>query len=698
MFKKRSRSDVTDDDVDDNNKYRRTRLPDFLNDTTDDTGIQSLQMADGVYRGEWGMYRGVYGRNGQGKMTYTNKDVFDGQWQNDMRLEGTQTYANGDVYKGAWENDMRNGQGTLTNKDGVVLHQGIWTNDVPPSDHVLPRNIEDEEMRSFLDGISFDNDNSSVTTNETKDTATTDNTTNTSSSQDVSLDAYTKSQLVKLLQSQQVCYNSGLCNVLGPFAEHIRTLFDDMDFRYVTECKRIGQASVNGDVFALKYQFAEAQEPPFVAHCVMKQSKKASADNLMIEWYIGHHFINHKMKQYPCFVETYGLYRKAQRGSQLENLQDLKTVTRVPNDQVWNLPICTEDNTTFAVLCQHLENCESLYTFLEKNKHEKRIHDDIYNILVQIYLPLGDMMDVFTHNDLHDSNVMLYFLPNKQSITLHYHDHLHNKTITIQTRFLVKIIDYGRCFFTSSVESTPSFFQRVLQTPSTSCNAGNLHMTGLRWNDAELTTHNHFTSQMRNNPKRDLWCASIVAVGLQNCIFKQFISGKPVEPSLRKLHGFLRGIPRTPEKTLPTQMCATDLPYCNVREFAYGLVALYSELYTLPPKSTSLVGELSVFVFCSPAECKESVFNSLYIRTLRNASFASLREPVTLQSGTIKRYRMPHATPRKGGRTTYRHCRTWTRNHNRSRHRHRRAQTRTRTRNHNRKHRHRRAQTRTRKL
>lgn len=55
------------------------------------------------------------------------------------------------------------------------------------------------------------------------------------------------------------------------------------------------------------------------------------------------------------------------------------------------------------------------------------------------------LSDVFTHYDLHYENVMLYEPVKGKHIEYHYH--YGARTVTFNSGYLVKIIDYGRCFF-----------------------------------------------------------------------------------------------------------------------------------------------------------------------------------------------------------------------------------------------------------
>ena len=65
-------------------------------------------------------------------------------------------------------------------------------------------------------------------------------------------------------------------------------------------------------------------------------------------------------------------------------------------------------------------------------------------ILYQVYAPLSMLCDVFTHYDLHAGNVMLYSLGNRY---INYHYHYPDYNVIFNSQYIVKIIDYGNCFF-----------------------------------------------------------------------------------------------------------------------------------------------------------------------------------------------------------------------------------------------------------
>ncbi len=70
-------------------------------------GVFKKTFPDGVYEGNF--VNGV--RAGKGKYTFTNGDKFDGEWKDDVRLQGTYTFVNGNNYTGYFKNETRNGWG-----------------------------------------------------------------------------------------------------------------------------------------------------------------------------------------------------------------------------------------------------------------------------------------------------------------------------------------------------------------------------------------------------------------------------------------------------------------------------------------------------------------------------------------------------------------------------------------------------------
>jgi hypothetical protein len=92
---------------------------------------------------------------------------------------------------------------------------------------------------------------------------------------------------------------------------------------------------------------------------------------------------------------------------------------------------------------------------------------ELWNILFQVYIVLSKLADNFTHYDLHSSNILLYKIENDEWIDLYYNDAIDTEPFIITTQYIVKIIDYGRCYFknfeptTSEYNSSLDFYDKV---------------------------------------------------------------------------------------------------------------------------------------------------------------------------------------------------------------------------------------------
>jgi hypothetical protein len=80
-------------------------------------------------------YEGAYAdgkKNGVGKMTYPNGDIYHGEWKdNKMEGEGTYTYAKTkDIYSGAWEAGVKSGKGVYEYGEDKSKMSGTWENGV----------------------------------------------------------------------------------------------------------------------------------------------------------------------------------------------------------------------------------------------------------------------------------------------------------------------------------------------------------------------------------------------------------------------------------------------------------------------------------------------------------------------------------------------------------------------------------------
>ena len=262
------------------------------------------------------------------------------------------------------------------------------------------------------------------------------------------------------------CNKSGVCIALGltmnkfnnyiDFTAKINKLFNNfVDFNLV-ESESIKELSkgANGIVYEIGYS-CELSGNKYSAHCVLKivmNYNYDAADNLAYEYLVGKQ-INKFMKVFPCFLETYGIFR---------TLEHYEYDNWIPNKYFLNnlIPMSENDSNFISdsckyynqlcVLIQHIDNATTLNQFYFFNSTEfTELKNLLTTFLYQIYMPLAYLSNEFTHHDLSSNNVLLY-VP-KEDHYIEYHYHLNNGTTTIfKSSYLIKIIDYGRCFFKNS--------------------------------------------------------------------------------------------------------------------------------------------------------------------------------------------------------------------------------------------------------
>ena len=303
----------------------------------------------------------------------------------------------------------------------------------------------------------------------------------------------TKKQKYKIIK--KICPNSTECISFGTQSDEIREVFDDFKIPSKlinqSEMKQIGEKSNNGVIYKLKYEIND-----YTAHTIIKNATDETADNLYYEAFVGW-YINSKMKFYPCFVETYDLYKNENERDPTTNMMnDFKldklellfndedkmeieendddkmeieendddkmeidggktvSIEEVENDFYSKITepdklikMCKEVDK-ISLNIQYLENVDSLFNTLVRDfsfKKQKSLYD-IWNYLYQVYAPLSILSEEFTHYDLHSDNVLIYKVsPNKYTKMIYYYPD--GSKIEFNTIGIAKIIDYGRCYF-----------------------------------------------------------------------------------------------------------------------------------------------------------------------------------------------------------------------------------------------------------
>ena len=248
----------------------------------------------------------------------------------------------------------------------------------------------------------------------------------------------TRKNRTKKLMSQ--CPDAGQCMMFGINTTLIQEVFQ-FDFNLVTSIKNIAESSSNGFVHKLTF------DKNYIMYATLKSNVAAKKDNLMYEYKAGQ-YLNQVGKIFPCFIETYKLFKyKSEEDwflcSKITHTTDT-SILRSLLPISYDLKKGCKYAKHIAVLTQYIPNSISLYDFCE-NKPD---YNEMLGILFQIYYSLYHLRHHFTHYDLHAANVLLYKIHPTKSIKFNYT--VNKKIISFSCSYLVKIIDYGRCYIPES--------------------------------------------------------------------------------------------------------------------------------------------------------------------------------------------------------------------------------------------------------
>jgi hypothetical protein len=300
--------------------------------------------------------------------------------------------------------------------------------------------------------------------------------------------------------------NTGKLLSFGVGNETIKEFFDNFSFINLDKnnLKRIGGASANGFVIQLPFL-----KDNFRVYTALKCSRSQTADNLFYEYLVGKCFVNKQNKIFPCFLETYQafkfkinnnnnndpylqngyydyLYNCVQSNDfksvdfinvpLLEPFYDINESDLTKIAHVKNLKESCKLNKYICVNVQHfdqfislsdsLKNCvrHTDNTIIDFTLSDVLLDLELYNILFQLYFPLWKLQNVYTHYDLHCSNVFLYKpYTGKNYIKMEYYGSDGKMILDFKTEYIVKIIDYGRnYFFVNDELNTQNIFKEQI--------------------------------------------------------------------------------------------------------------------------------------------------------------------------------------------------------------------------------------------
>ena len=272
-----------------------------------------------------------------------------------------------------------------------------------------------------------------------------------------------------------VCPKSGICTAFGNNTKELNIFFKGFnDFQYVKSAiKAIGAVSVNGFVKEIEYD-----RDGYKAHAILKSAQNPDADNLVYEYLVGIKYINRILHKFPCFVETYGLYfyssdskwtiMKGTGPIHKSNLDHL-----ILQNNIDYIKACRESKYA-ALLIQHIQKANGI----DKMINMEFLKKELLYVLFIVYHALACISKTFTHYDLHDGNVLVYEPVPGKFIEYHYHN-TDGTTTSFFSRYLPKIIDYGRSFYNNGKSNSRKIYDKICSVNECKPNCG--ENVGLAW-------------------------------------------------------------------------------------------------------------------------------------------------------------------------------------------------------------------------
>jgi hypothetical protein len=295
---------------------------------------------------------------------------------------------------------------------------------------------------------------------------------------------YKKNPKAKLVLLKSICGDVGICLSLNARYERIMEMFNHFeDFKYLDSSPKIISQGGNGIVRLLKYKRTEGKQT-FYSYGIFKFPLPAVTripDNLLYEYEVGTRCVNYLCRYFPIFTQTYGaylslspsiLYQYILPGLKDKNVFDDTSLTKItPTDQRYQKHFC-EDIGSLCLVSQFYHEFKTLDSYAEYMNDEQQKNNtapnDIAFILFQVYYALHECRTHFTHYDLHPENIGIVPLPNNKHIVYEYTYTPvlggQPQVCSFKSRYIVKLIDYGRSFFNYNGVSSDDIIQRALNS------------------------------------------------------------------------------------------------------------------------------------------------------------------------------------------------------------------------------------------
>ena len=144
------------------------------------------------------------------------------------------------------------------------------------------------------------------------------------------------------LMATESCPEPDVCLTLGIFADEIKEQFGNFtDFEKVKYIKPPLKTTDNEDIGlnAVIQKITYTDNNNKNAYAILKKAQTAIRDNIMYEYIVGQ-YINKLNKLYPCFIETYGLYKNnnSKAITSQEELSNLLPITEINLNEICSEP------------------------------------------------------------------------------------------------------------------------------------------------------------------------------------------------------------------------------------------------------------------------------------------------------------------------------------------------------------------------
>ena len=227
----------------------------------------------------------------------------------------------------------------------------------------------------------------------------------------------------------------------------------------------VADKSLNGTLYKIKNKKDKDNDWKFILKLSQDNQGNYFTDSLPYEFSVGM-FLNKQRMYFPCFLQTHTLLEfgitdsghasktllhKFIKNKSLmtdetmkKKLENILSSINQTDKNILNERAC-ENKDNYGILLDYVEG-KTLYS-IQDNLEEQ----ETYHILFQIYAVLYALTGEYSHNDLHAKNVMIYektdtvfrFTYENVQIT-DENEIITPKDISFTSKYLVKIIDYGR--------------------------------------------------------------------------------------------------------------------------------------------------------------------------------------------------------------------------------------------------------------